>query len=267
MPKAFLVFAVWLPSAVTGSACLELNGEPRQGALLWGQVNSASEVFLDDQALPLSVEGVFVFALSRNASGQRVLRVEGEDSCWKTLDIKQRDYRVQHIEGVPQKTVTPGPEYQQRIKREQALINRARSSNTPTPYFAQGFRWPATGPISGVYGSQRVYNGTPGRPHYGVDVASPTGTPVTAPASGKIVLAEADLFYSGGTVIIDHGMQVFSSFLHMSEVHAKVGDTVVAGELIGKIGATGRATGPHLDWRIKWRKHWVDPQLLVSPMP
>jgi murein DD-endopeptidase MepM/ murein hydrolase activator NlpD len=130
-----------------------------------------------------------------------------------------------------------------------------------------GFRWPVRGRISGVYGSQRFYNGTPGSPHYGVDIAVPTGTPVHAPAAGRVTLAEPDLFYSGGTVILDHGYGLSSSFLHMSEVSVAVGDTLDAGDLIGAVGATGRATGAHLDWRMSWRDRRVDPQRLVPPMP
>ena len=131
----------------------------------------------------------------------------------------------------------------------------------------QGFVWPVTGRISGVYGSQRIYNGTHGTPHYGVDIARPEGTPVLAPAAGEVTLAEPDLFYSGGTVILDHGYGFSSSFLHLSEVHVSLGDLLSAGDLIGAIGATGRATGPHLDWRMSWFSQRIDPQLLVPPMP
>jgi murein DD-endopeptidase MepM/ murein hydrolase activator NlpD len=248
-------------------ACVELSGDIRPGALVWARVAPGSEVFLDDTALQVAGDGTVVLGLSRDAKGEHILRVEGTESCWQTLTVASREYNIQRIEGVPQKTVTPGPEHQKRIQREQALVNSARAESADYPYFSAGFEWPATGPISGVYGSQRVYNGTPGRPHYGVDVASPTGTAVVAPAPGIVVLAEPDLFYSGGTIIIDHGMEVFSSFLHMSKVHAVVGQMVQPGDLLGEIGATGRATGPHLDWRMKWRRHWVDPQLLVPPMP
>ncbi|MGD2008216.1 MAG: M23 family metallopeptidase, partial [Cellvibrionales bacterium] len=130
-----------------------------------------------------------------------------------------------------------------------------------------GLDWPAEGRISGVYGSQRFYNGTPGSPHYGVDVAVPTGHPVLAPGPGVITLAEPDLFYSGGTVILDHGYGLSSSFLHMSKLHVAVGDEVQPGDLIGEVGATGRATGPHLDWRMSWLDQRIDPQLLVPAMP
>jgi murein DD-endopeptidase MepM/ murein hydrolase activator NlpD len=126
---------------------------------------------------------------------------------------------------------------------------------------------PLTGRISGVYGSQRIYNGKPGNPHYGLDIARPTGTPVSAPVMGLVVLAEPDLYYSGGTVIIHHGYGVTSSFLHMSQVSVRVGDMVAQGDKIGEVGATGRATGPHLDWRMNFRDNRVDPNTLFSLVP
>ncbi|MEP5763311.1 MAG: M23 family metallopeptidase [Halieaceae bacterium] len=250
-----------------GLACLQLNGDARQGSLLWGTVAPGSEVYLDDEALQVSAEGVVVFGFGRNETGTRLLRVQGAQPCSLQLSIASREYRISQVEGVPQKTVTPGPEHLERIRRERELVRAAKASNSPWTLFDQGFQWPLQGRVSGVYGSQRVYNGKPGNPHYGVDVARPTGTPVAAPAPGVVVLAEPDLFYSGGTIIIDHGAQVSSSMLHLSEVSVTVGERVEPGTIIGKVGATGRASGPHLDWRMSWRNRRVDPQLLVPPMP
>ena len=133
--------------------------------------------------------------------------------------------------------------------------------------FAGEFQWPLIGPITGVFGSQRVYNGVPKRPHYGVDVAAPVGTPVSTPAPGTVTLAHADMFYSGGTLIIDHGYGVSSTLMHLSKVLVAVGDEVVPGDIVAEVGAAGRATGPHLDWRMNWLNVRIDPQLLVSPMP
>jgi murein DD-endopeptidase MepM/ murein hydrolase activator NlpD len=132
--------------------------------------------------------------------------------------------------------------------------------------FAGAFHWPLEGPITGVYGSQRVYNDVPGRPHYGVDVAAATGTPITTPAPGLVTLAHPDMFYSGGTVIIDHGYGISSTMMHLSKVLVDVGQEVVPGDIIAEVGASGRATGPHLDWRMNWFKVRIDPQLLVQPM-
>ncbi|MDJ0879127.1 MAG: M23 family metallopeptidase [Halieaceae bacterium] len=252
--------------ALPAHACVELSGDVRQGALLWGQVAPGSQVLLGDEALAVSEQGIFVLGIGRDETGGRTLTVSGDEECQLTFDIAGREYRIQRIEGVPQRTVTPDPKDLERIRREAAKVSKARKQSSEATDFAGGFAWPVTGRISGVYGSQRVYNGTPGRPHFGVDVAVPTGTPITTPAPGVVTLAEPDLFYSGGTIIVDHGMDVSSSFLHLSEVTVEVGQRVEPGDVIGKVGSTGRATGPHLDWRMNWRNRRVDPELLVPPM-
>jgi murein DD-endopeptidase MepM/ murein hydrolase activator NlpD len=174
---------------------------------------------------------------------------------------------VQRIDGLPPRQVTPPQEVLDRIRVENIEIGKARANDTPQAWFAGGFVWPAIGPISGVYGSQRILNGKPRQPHYGVDVAMPTGTPVRAPAPGRVTLAENDLYFTGGTVILDHGHGVTSAFLHMSKVHVQVGDVLGQGDLLGEIGATGRVTGAHLDWRVNWFKVRIDPELVVGPMP
>ena len=266
MYRLIAVFSALL-SAAAASACIEFNAAITQGALLWGQVPAGSSVYLDDEALVVSTEGVVVLGFGRDSTGTSLLRVESDQECIRELAVSPREYRIQRVEGVPQQTVTPGPEHLERIRREATLVREARARSSRRSDFAAGFQWPVAGPVSGVYGSQRVYNGTPGRPHYGVDVAVPTGTPVAAPAPGVVVLAEPDLFYSGGTLIIDHGSEVNSSFLHLSKVLVTVGTRVQAGDVVAEVGATGRATGAHLDWRMNWREHRVDPQLLVPPMP
>jgi murein DD-endopeptidase MepM/ murein hydrolase activator NlpD len=207
----------------------------------------------------------------RNAATSAVLVVAGEQPCEETLAIISREYKIQRVEGVPQQTVTPSAEHLERIRREQAKVGAAKRQRLSRPDLLQdaldGFNWPTIGPISGVYGSQRYYNGDPGRPHYGVDVAVPKGTAVHATAAGVVTLAEPNLFFSGGTIILDHGFGLSSSFLHLSAVSVEVGQEVQPGDAIGEVGATGRATGPHLDWRMSWRNQRIDPQLLVPPMP
>jgi murein DD-endopeptidase MepM/ murein hydrolase activator NlpD len=199
------------------------------------------------------------------------LLISAEESCEQEITVMQRNYNLQNITGVPQQTVTPSEAHLERIRMEREKVRAAKALRLARDdglnALQSGFRWPVTGRISGVYGSQRIYNGTPGSPHYGVDVARPEGTPVTAPAAGEVTLAEPDLFYSGGTVILDHGYGLSSSFLHLSEVSVAVGDRLQPGDLLGAIGATGRATGPHLDWRMSWFNQRIDPQLLVPPMP
>ena len=251
--------------------CPQVEGSLTQGGLIWGEVPPGSSVSLSGQSLDVLEDGTFFAGLGRDAAATAELVVEGEQACRQTLQIKRREYRISRVEGVPQKTVTPSREHMDRIGRERALVGAAKGQRLKRPDLVQGalagFEWPASGRISGVYGSQRIYNGTPKSPHYGVDVAVPTGTPVHAPTAGVVTLAEPDLFYSGGTVILDHGYGLSSSFLHMSKVHVVVGQEIRTGDLIGEVGATGRATGPHLDWRMSWRSERVDPQLLVPPMP
>lgn len=267
----FILGCLLFSSALLGEECVTLLGEARQGGLLWGQVIPDANVALDDTPVPLMPDGGFVLGLGRDAPPVQTLVVEGATLCVQTIAVEQRQYRIQRVEGVPQKTVTPPDDVLARIAEERARVRAAKAQRIPRPDWLlavrAGLDWPAEGRISGVYGSQRFYNGTPGSPHYGVDVAVPTGHPVLAPGPGVITLAEPDLFYSGGTVILDHGYGLSSSFLHMSKLHVSVGDEVQPGDLIGEVGATGRATGPHLDWRMSWLDQRIDPQLLVPAMP
>jgi len=250
-------------------AALELNGEAVQGGLIFGQAEPGSAVRLDGRDIMISESGRFVIGFGRDESGTRVLSINEPDGVEETIEltVAARDYRIERVDGLPPKTVTPDPESLERIRRDAALVRSARALRDQRTDYAAGFAWPARGRISGVYGSQRVLNGEPRRPHFGVDVAAPTGTPVLAPAPGIVTLAEPDLYYSGGTLVLDHGQGLSSSFLHLSALHVAVGDRVETGELIAEIGATGRATGPHLDWRMNWLDKRVDPQLLVEGEP
>ena len=209
--------ATYQPGYVLAS-CIEFEGSLTQGGLIWGTVPPGSRVTLDGETLDVLQAGTTIAGFGRNAAATAELVVEdGADVCRQTLQITPRQYAVQRVQGVPQKTVTPPPEQLERIRREQALVNAAKAQRLLRPDLLQsalaGFQWPTVGPISGVYGSQRYYNGTAGNPHYGVDVAVPTGTAVLAPAAGLVTLAEPDLFYSGGTVILDHGFRFSSSAL------------------------------------------------------
>ena len=268
---ALLAGAAALAPLHAAAGCIDLQGSLVQGGLVWGVVAPGSRVTLDGSALDVLPDGTTVAGFGRDAAATAELAVEGDTPCRQTLQIQSREYNIQRVEGVPQETVTPPPERLERIRRERQLVGSAKARRLERPDLLEealaGFAWPAIGPISGVYGSQRIYNGTPRSPHYGVDVAMPTGTPVLAPSSGVITLAEPDLFYSGGTVILDHGFRLSSSFLHLSKLHVEVGQEVSKGDLIGEIGASGRATGAHLDWRMSWRKQRIDPQLLAPDMP
>ncbi|MGB3621854.1 MAG: M23 family metallopeptidase, partial [Ketobacter sp.] len=167
------------------------------------------------------------------------------------------------IEGVPARTVNPDTSSLPRIREEGSQVSRARYTDSNLRGYLQGFIWPVKGPVTGVYGSQRVFNGEPRRPHFGVDIAAAEGTEIRAPADGVVTLAHPDMFFSGATMVIDHGRGISTSYLHMSKMLVKDGDSVKQGQTIGLVGATGRATGPHLCWRLNWYQTKLDPQLVV----
>ncbi|WP_300411429.1 M23 family metallopeptidase [uncultured Alcanivorax sp.] len=247
---------------------LSLEGQRTQGALLRGQVASGVTVKLGDRAVRTTPEGFFAVGFGRDADLEQVLTLEKQGKAQQVpVILSKREYDIQRIEGVPQRTVEPPPEaVLKRIRREVAEIKTARDTDSALLAFLSDFQWPLTGRISGVYGSQRVYNGKPGRPHYGVDVARPTGTVVVAPADGVVTLVQDDNYYSGGTLILDHGYGVSSTMIHLSEVLVEKGQAVKQGEPVAKVGASGRATGPHLDWRLNWFEEKLDPVTVVGEM-
>jgi murein DD-endopeptidase MepM/ murein hydrolase activator NlpD len=245
---------------------VELEGQFRQGGLIFGKATPGTKVSLDGRVLQVSPSGDFVFGFGRDAPPKAVLRIEwaGQVAEERKLDVSPRKYRIQRIDGLPKRMVTPPPEVLARIKRENASIAKVRSNDTPALHFRGRWLRPSIGKVTGVYGSQRVLNGKPRRPHFGIDFAAPVGTQVVAPAGGTVVLAHKDMYYTGGTIILDHGHGLTSAFLHLSALSVKQGDAVKRGQRIGAIGATGRATGPHLDWRINWFDKRVDPAFLLS---
>lgn len=262
----FMAGVLALPSAVSA---LELDGPLTQGGVVRGEVQPGSEVVFDGRQLQVSENGRFVFGLDRDAPKRmrlEVTRPDGE-ALVRDLEVAQREYDIQRIDGLPPRKVTPNAEDLKRIRREAALIREARLRNDPRADFATDWIWPVTGPISGVYGSQRILNGEPRRPHYGWDIAVPTGTPVKAPAPGVVTLVHDDMFFSGGTLLLDHGHGLTSAFLHLSRITVSEGQRVAKGEKIAEVGATGRVTGAHLDWRMNWFDKRVDPRTLVGPMP
>ena len=264
-----LLATLLLPvSASAGELLLSLRGDPAPGALLVGQTRPGATVMLDKQQLRLTDSGHFTFGFGRDDTGPARLHIsEGPDSDTYEITLAHREWDIQRIEGLPQRTVTPSPDALARISAEATQVRQARDTDSTLHGFTEPFIWPVTGRISGVYGSQRVLNGEPRRPHYGVDIAAPTGTDIVAPASGVISLAHEDMFYSGGTLLIDHGLGVSSTYLHLSEILVSEGDAVSQGDVIARVGATGRATGPHLCWRVNWFQERLDPATLVGEMP
>jgi murein DD-endopeptidase MepM/ murein hydrolase activator NlpD len=248
---------------------VSFKGEFMQGGLLIGQVQEGQTVSYQGKSIKLTTNNQFLLGLGRNAPAITSITINSQDQDPETitLEIAPRQYNIQKIEGVPAKTVTPPASDLSRIKQDASMVRKARKLVSNKQDFLKGFVKPANGPISGVYGSQRFYNGVPKSPHYGIDYAAPTGTPVIAPADGVVTFAHNDLFYSGGTLIIDHGHGLSSTFLHLSEILVKPDQRVILGMKIAKIGATGRATGPHLDWRMNWLDQRIDPDLVLKVLP
>lgn len=248
---------------------LNIQGQWIQGGFILGKVNPANTLEFFGRSVRINKQGDFVLGLGRDIK-PTVELIEttpaGEVKKY-SFTVKQRQYREQRIEGVPKRTVNVPEAELPRIRKEVRLAKAARAIDSDLQHFLQTFTWPAKGIISGVYGSRRYYNGVPKRPHYGVDIAAPQGTPVTAPAAGMITLVHENMYFSGGTVIMDHGHGISSTFIHLHKAHVKQGDRVEQDQLIAEIGTTGRSTGPHLDWRMNWFNQRLDPQLLMPAMP
>lgn len=258
--------------ALAGSASageLVLDGRSIQGGLMVGETRPPARVTLNGKAIRVSRSGTFVVGFARKASSKAVLKAVFPDGSAEVrrLTVEQRKYRIQRIDGLPRRMVTPSKEALKRIRAEGRQIRIARAKYTEAQWFRQGFVWPVIGRVTGVYGSQRILNGKPRRPHFGIDIAAPTGTPVRAAAGGVVSLAEPDLYFTGGTLIIDHGLGLSSVYSHLSKVKVKEGERVERGAIVASVGSTGRSTGPHLDWRINLYQERLDPQLLVGPMP
>ena len=247
---------------------VELTGEAVQGGLLFGQAEPGSSVSLDGAEVAVSPAGQFVIGFGRDETGEREVRVISPDgeTFHTSYAVKKSQYDIERVDGLPPSTVTPDPAATARIREEARMVATARQHRDIQAYYTGGFSWPAKGRISGVYGSQRILNGKPRNPHYGLDIAAPTGTDVFAPADGLVTLTHPGMLLSGGTIILDHGQGLSSTFLHLSEILVEAGTFVKQGDLIARIGATGRASGPHLDWRMNWLDRRVNPQLLMSPM-
>lgn len=248
------------------TSALELRGNLTQGGMVIGHIDNVKSVNLNGKPLKLTKNGEFVFGFGRDAETEHELTwvdKHGNTSSSAVL-ITTREFDIDRITGVDKKYVSPPDSVLARIRSDAEAVRLARKGNSDHTYFLDEVLRPAKGRISGVYGSQRFFNGKPRNPHYGLDIANKSGTPVWAPLNGTVVLSEPDLYYSGGTVIIDHGHGITSTYIHLSKIHVRVGDDVIVGDHFADIGATGRVTGPHLDWRFNWFNTRLDPQLLMT---
>ena len=256
-------------SPANAAGGINLEGIAVQGSLMIGRVEVGAKLWLDDVPVPVAKHGEFLLGFGRNAGRRARIKVAFANgrTASRLLHIEQREFKIERIDGLEPKKVTPSPEDLERIRAEKALINKARARFTEISYFRSGFIWPAQGRVSGVYGSQRVLNGEARAPHLGVDIAAPKGSLVVATADGVVSLAYNGMFFSGNVMVIDHGLGLGSIYAHLDRLLVKEGQRVEQGQPIGTVGATGRVTGPHLHWGVNLFRVGLDPALLVPAMP
>ena len=245
---------------------VNLQGNFIQGGLVKGRIIPNKEIKFENRILRKDSNGNFVIGFGRDYKKNAYFELKIDDKKWlkKSFKIKKRTYNTQIINGLQKKMVTPPKSFYDRINRENKSIKLIRNLNSEIDYVFQEFIWPNKGIISGVFGSQRILNGKARRPHYGVDIAAKKGSPVLSPTDSIVRMAENNLYFTGGTIMLDHGHGVISVYSHLSKIKVKVGDKVIKGQKIAEVGSTGRSTGPHLDWRVNWFNQRLDPALLIN---
>jgi murein DD-endopeptidase MepM/ murein hydrolase activator NlpD len=251
-----------------GPLALDLTGDATQSGTMLGQTAPDATVRLDDVTTRADAQGRFIIGFDRDAPPAATVQVTAPDgrTASRVLQIAPRTWRVTTISGLPPRTVNPPAEAMARIERESALKQRAFASEDPLGTgYTEPFDWPlASIRVTSPWGAQRRLNGSLQRPHYGIDLGAPTGTPIRAPAPGIVVIAEPDMWFEGGMVALDHGQGLITTYLHMSRLDVRVGQRLERGARIGAVGARGRATGPHLCWRMRWRGRQLDPSLRTA---
>ncbi len=240
----------------------EFQGKFIQGHYIVGKTLPGTKIFIDKKKVKVSKDGYFAFGIGKDRKFDIIITEGGKEIIKK---VQKRKYKIQRIDGLPKKKVTPPKEVYERIKKENLLISNAREIESDLQFFKDKFIMPLDDAIiTGVYGSQRILNGIPKWPHYGLDFAGKTGTPIKAMNNGITTLAEKDLFYTGATLIFDHGHGVSTLYMHLDEIYVSVGDHVKKGEIIGTVGSSGRSTGPHLDVRLNWFGERLDPKSILN---
>ena len=246
----------------TSSFATTFDGKFIQGSFILGKTEPGSEVFIDKKRVKVSQDGYFAFGLGRDRKTDVVITINKKKIVKKVF---KREYKIQRIDGLEEKKVTPPEEVYERIKRENKWIGEARAVNSNLTFFKNKFINPLENAIvTGVYGSQRILNGKPKWPHYGIDFAAEEGTEIKAMLDGVVTLAEPDLFYTGGTLIFDHGHGISTLYMHMKTLMVKKGQKVKQGDVIGTVGSTGRSTGAHLDVRLNWFQTRLDPATVLD---
>ena len=244
---------------------IEFKGKFLQGHYIVGITDSSAKIIVDKKEVKVSKDGYFVFGIDRDRKFDLTITkiIEGEKEII-TKQVLKRKYKIQRIDGLDEKKVTPPESVYKRIKEENNKIGKARAINSDLPFFKNQFIMPVEGIISGVYGSQRILNGKPKWPHYGIDIAAKQGTMIKSSGSGIVTMAEDDLYYTGGTIIMDHGHGISTIYSHLESVMVSVGDKINQGDIIGTVGSTGRSTGPHLDFRVNWFQTRLDPMSVIN---
>ena len=262
MKKILLVIAILFTS---NCFAIEFNGKFIQGHFIIGKTEPKSKIIIDKKVIKVSRDGFFVFGIDRDRKFDVLITKINKGKKEKIIKkVFKRKYKIQRIDGLPENKVTPPEEVYKRIKKENNAIGEARAINSDLIFFKNKFIMPVEGIITGVYGSQRILNGKPRWPHYGIDIAADRGTMILSSGTGIVTMAEDDLYYTGGTIIMDHGHGISTIYSHLENVLVSVGDQINQGDVIGTVGSTGRSTGPHLDFRINWFQTRLDPMSVLK---
>ena len=260
--KLFLIITFLTTTQVNA---VEFKGKFIQGHYIVGVTDPSSKIIIDKKNVKVSEDGYFVFGIDRDRKYDLTITKINNGKKEKIIKkVLKRKYNIQRIDGLEESKVTPPESVYKRIKKENNKIGEARAINSDLPFFKNQFIMPVEGIISGVYGSQRILNGKPRWPHYGIDIAAKKGTMIKSSGSGVVTMAEDDLYYTGGTIIMDHGHGISTIYSHLETVLVSVGDKINKGDLIGTVGSTGRSTGPHLDFRVNWFQTRLDPMSILN---
>jgi len=260
--RLFLIIIIFTTTQLNA---IEFKGKFLQGHYIIGITDPSAKIIIDKKNVKVSNDGYFVFGIDRDRKFDLVFTKIIDGKKEKIIKkVLKRKYNIQRIDGLEESKVTPPESVYKRIKEENNRIGEARSINSDLPFFKNKFIMPVKGIISGVYGSQRILNGKPKWPHYGIDIAAEQGTKILSSATGVVTMAEIDLYYTGGTIIMDHGHGISTIYSHLQTLNVKVGDEILQGDIIGTVGSTGRSTGPHLDFRINWFQTRLDPMSVLN---
>ncbi|MDC0240065.1 M23 family metallopeptidase [Candidatus Pelagibacter sp.] len=244
---------------------IEFQGKFIQGHFILGKTNPEAKILVGKKKVKVSKDGFFVFGIDRDRKFDLVFtKIKNNKKTKITKKVLKRKYNIQRIDGLAESKVTPPESVYKRIKKENNAIGEARAINSDLLFFKEKFIMPVEGIISGVYGSQRILNGKPRWPHYGIDIAAKLGTMIKSSGTGVVTMAEDDLYYTGGTIIMDHGHGISTIYSHLENVLVSVGDQINKGDVIGTVGSTGRSTGPHLDFRVNWFQTRLDPMSVLK---